>query len=170
MTQNETDLRIEGFAVRAPAMDDLAAVVDLSNAVALADTGTPETTLSERTTEWTLPEFNLATDARLVLAPDGRLAAYVELWDEAPHVRHVIRGRVHPDYRGRGLGGRLMDWAEARARRSLDKAPPEARVSLHTSASHHNEAAQVLFRSRGFEPARHFFRMLIEMAPGAPPP
>lgn len=158
MKTNESDLKRAGFAVRAPAMDDLDAVVDLSNDVALADTGMAETTRSERFTEWTLPEFDLATDARLVLAPDGRLAGYVELWDEKPHVRHYLRGRVHPDYRERGLGG------------SLDKAPPRARVSLHTSAPHQNKTAGALFRSRGFEPARCFYRMLIEMAPGAPPP
>jgi mycothiol synthase len=170
MTTNETELRIEGFAVRAPTMDDLDAVVDLSNAVALADTGMAETTRSERFTEWTLPEFDLATDARLVHAPDGRLAGYAELWDEKPHVRHYLRGRVHPGYRERGLGGGLVAWAEARARQSLDKAPDGARVCLHTSAPHQNKAAGALFRSRGFEPARCFYRMLIEIVPGAPPP
>lgn len=168
MTQR--DLHIEGFAVRAPTLHDLDAVVELINTAARADTGKNGTTREEKYTEWTLSEFALESDARLVLAPDGQPAGYVEVWDEEPHVRHYLWGVVHPHYRGQGLGVRLLAWAQARARQSLDQAPPSARVTMHTSTPDRNRAAAGLFRSQGFTLVRHFYRMLIQMEPGSPPP
>ena len=110
----------------------------------------------------------LTTNGRL--AGGSQLVGFVQLWDEEPHVRHYLFGRVHPGYRGQGIGNYLMDWAEARARQSLDQAPPEARVSVHTNAVHENRAAHALFRARGYRPTRCFYRMMIEMEPDAPPP
>lgn len=170
MEKMKTDLYVEGFTVRAPTLEDVDAVVELINAAALADTGLPATTKAERLTLWTLPEFSLETDARLVLTRDGQLGGYIELWDSKPHVRHYLWGRVHPDHRGRGIGGQMMAWAEIRARESLDRAPPQARVSLHTSAPYQDKAAHDLFQVLGFSLARHFYRMIIEMAPGILPP
>jgi mycothiol synthase len=174
-----------GFTVRAAKMADLDAVVDLVNAAALVDTGMMITNHEDKLIEWGLPQFNMETDTLLLLAADGQAAGgqpvggqpvggqpvgFVELWDMKPHVRHILWGRVHPDHRGQGIGNYLIKWAESRARQSLDKTPPEARVSIHTSAVHQNREAHRLFRARGYSPSRHFFRMLIEMAPEVPPP
>ncbi|MGD9100437.1 MAG: GNAT family N-acetyltransferase [Anaerolineae bacterium] len=157
------------FDVRPARLDDIDAIVELTNAAALADTGMLGTTRSDKLIELQLPNFDIETDSRLVLAPSGQAAGYVELWDSKPHVRLYTWGRVHPDYRGRGLGRYLLDWAEGRARKSLHKAPPGARVSLHTSAVRDNAAAHELFEERGFVLARHFFRLCIEMSADAPP-
>jgi mycothiol synthase len=146
-------------------------VVDLGNAAVLEESGVAATTREDKLIEWRLPNFCLETDTQLVEAPDGdRLAGYVELWDSKPHVRHYLWGRVHPDYRGRGIGSYLLQWAEARARQSLDRAPAGARVSVHSAAAHRNRAAHELFEARGYEPSRCFYRMLIEMAPETAPP
>jgi GNAT superfamily N-acetyltransferase len=85
-------------------------------------------------------------------------------------VRHYLFGRVHPDYQNQGIGNYLMEWAEARARQSLGKAPPEARVSVLTTTIHENQAAHELFQTRGYKPTRCFYRMMIEMEPDVPPP
>jgi mycothiol synthase len=159
-----------GFMARPATQEDVDMVVDLINAAALADTGMAATNRDEKLIEWGLPQFSVETDTLLVLAPDSQAAGFVELWDSKPHVRHYLWGRVHPDYRGQGIGSHLMEWAEARARQSLHKAPQGGRVSVHTAAVHHNGAAHELFRERGYMASRCFFRMLVEMEQDVPPP
>jgi mycothiol synthase len=156
-------------------MEDVDAVVDLINTVALLETGMPLTRREDQRIEWGLPQFNLETDTRVVLTNQQsvggqQVVGFAQLWDAEPHVRHHFFGRVHPDYQRQGIGNYLMEWAEARARQSLGKAPPEARVSVHTAAVHENQAAHDLFQARGYTPTRCFYRMIVEMAPDAPPP
>jgi mycothiol synthase len=158
------------LTMRAATRNDVDAVVNLINTVALKETGMPLTNREDQLIEWGLPQFDLETDTRTVLAGEGELVGYVQLWDAEPHVRHYLFGRVHPDHQRQGIGNYLMEWAEARARQSLDKAPSEARVSVHTNAVHENQAAHELFRARGYRPTRCFYRMIIEMEPDAPPP
>jgi len=159
-----------GYTTRAMALEDVDAVIDVINAAAIADTGLKETNRSEKLNEWGLPQFDLKTDTRLVFAPGGQVVGFVELWDSQPHVRHHLWGWVHPDYQDRGIGSYLVDWAEERARQSIEKAPPAARVSLTAATVHENGTARDLFEGHGLVLARHFLRMLIEMAPDRPPP
>jgi mycothiol synthase len=170
MSKAEQSWNPNGFVTRPAALDDVDLIVDVINTAAMADRGTIATNREERLIEWGLPQFNMGTDTHLVLAPGGKAAGFAELWDERPHVRFYLDGRVHPDYRGQGIGCHLVDWAERRARHSLDKAPAEARVSIHTSTVHGNEAAHELFAGQGFTLSRRFYRMLIEMRPDTPPP
>jgi len=161
---------------RAATVNDVDAVVDLLNTVALKETGMMFTNREDQLLEWGLPQFNLETDTRLLLANNDdlagnqQLAGFAQLWDGEPHVRYYLFGRVHPDYQSRGLGAYLIEWAETRAGQSLDKAPPEARISIHTSTVHQNKAAHDLFQAQGYTPARCLYRMIIEMEPDAPPP
>lgn len=173
----EKELKDRGYMVRAATIEDVDAVVELLNDAAIVDSGMVVTNRDDKLIEWGLPQVNIETDTTLILAPDcqqaiggQRVVGYAELWDSEPHVRLYFSGRVHPDYRGQGIGTYLMAWAETRARQSVDKAPPEARVSTHTSTIHENEAAHELFRARGWTLSRHFYRMIVEMAPDAPPP
>ena len=158
------------WSVRAATLDDIDAVVELINAAALADTGMMGENKENKLLEWGLPGIDLATDTQLVLTSGGQAAAYIQLWGVKPYVRHYIMGRVHPDYRGRGLGRYLLEWGETQARSNMDKAPAGTRVSLHTSTVHDNAPAHELFKEWGFGLARHFVRLLIEMSAGAPPP
>jgi ribosomal protein S18 acetylase RimI-like enzyme len=146
------------------------AIVALINAAAQADTGMNATNRDEKLNRWGLPQLNMATDTLLLLAPGGEAVAFAELWDAAPHVRHQLWGRVHPQHRDRGLGCYLVEWAESRARQGMHNAPPDARISLHTAAPHTDRRACELFEQHGFAPSRHFLRMLVEMAPDEPPP
>jgi mycothiol synthase len=170
MMMNASQPNWNGLVIRSATLGDVDIVVELINAAAVADTGMAATNREDKLIEWGLPQFSLEEDALLVLTAGGQAAGFVELWDSEPHVRHILWGRVHPDHRGRGIGNHLMEWAETRARQSLHKAPPLARVSVHTSTLHHNGSAHDLFQARGYAPSRYFFRMLIEMSPDAPPP
>lgn len=166
----EFELDVNGYQTRAATMDDAEQVADLINTAAMADTGMKDTNKDDIQIEWGHPDIQLDTATLLVLAADNELAGYVVSWDSEPHVRHYHYGRVHPDHTGQGIGAFLMEWGEARAMRSLDKAPPDARVSIHTSAASQSQAAHELFEARGYTLTRHFFRLLAEMAPDAPPP
>ncbi len=161
-------LQLENLSLRPAVMENMPAVVDLFNACALEQVGTRKFTPEDVRAEWMSPGFNLATDTRIVLDEAGAAVGYVEVWDIAPHLRTIAWGRVHLDFRGRGLGTRLLWWAETRARQAVPKAAPGARVSLITSTVDTDRAGQRLFAHRGFELVRQFLRM--EIALDVPPP
>lgn len=165
----ETETR-ENLIFRAPTMDDLPAAVQLFNLSSLDLIGQEEFDLADVGTDWGTPGYNLETDARVLVTPQGEMLAYVEVFDLAPHVQVFVWGRVHPDYRGRGYGTRLMRWAESRARQAIPKAPPGARVVFAGHALCTNEGAGRLLADRGFRLVRKFFRMEVELAASPAPP
>jgi len=121
--------------------------------------------------EWTTPGFDPATATRVVLAEDGAIVGHGEVWDiEAPYVQAHSWARVHPDFQGRGIGTALLAWIEDRAREVLDKAPPDARVTLGQGVWTEDTAAPALFLAHGFEVVRHFWRMVVELDAPIPPP
>ncbi len=157
-----------GFLSRAARMDDLEAVIETINAATRDLIGVDKYNLEDYKVEWEFPNFNLETDTRLVLAPDGRVAGIYEFWDLVePHVRFVVWGRVHPAYEGRGVGSHLLAWADQRAQRSLEKSPPGARVVLQGFVPSIIAGADALFVDHGYQLIRHSLRMVIELE--APP-
>lgn len=75
---------------------------------------------------------------------------------------HEIRfdGGVHPDYRRRGLGGRLLDWAEAKAVLLHQDRHPGRPLSLSGWCLSSLPDAVELYARRGYEPVRWFHAML----------
>jgi mycothiol synthase len=152
------------LVIRAPQMDDIAAVAELFNAGSLQDTGIAAYTPDEVHRWWTIAsDFDIATDAWLVEAPDGRAAGYTDIWCPPPHVRFYSTGTVHPALRERGIGRHLLRVLEARARELMDKAPEGARVELMVDAVSTNESAKRFFVREGFALTRLFWRMAIEL-------
>ncbi len=78
---------------------------------------------------------------------------------------HMMRsvGGVHPDYRGQGVGGLLLDWAEGAARPLHDERFPGRPLSLSASCQESNKGAVGLFTARGYAPSRWFLRMTCEL-------
>ncbi len=152
----------DGFIVRPAVMGDLKSAVDLFNACSLQLLGVRQHDLHEQEVEWKTPMFNLETDTRVVFTPKGDLIGYAEVWDaEKPYIRARSWGRVHPDYRGRGIGTALLTWEEERAREAIAKAPAEAKVSLGHGVNSRDESAKELLETHGFEVVRHFWRMEV---------
>jgi mycothiol synthase len=80
----------------------------------------------------------------------------------ADDVRHD--GLVHPSYRGRGLGGALLDWAE-RAVRPLHADRFGARpVLLRSGCASEDDAAARLHQARGYRTVRVFWSMTRDLA------
>jgi mycothiol synthase len=147
--------------MRPPADADAAPVSNLLNEVMAHDRGTGTETEEKIRSGWASPGFDLATDARVVLAPSGEMVGYIEFWDSPPHTASWAWGGVHPAFRGRGIGGSLLDWVDQRVQASLDAAPDGERIVHRTGAFGSNDAARRLFQVRQYALARRFWRMEI---------
>ncbi len=75
----------------------------------LADTGGADMSLDELVDDW--HGLNLAEEAVVVAAPDGRIAGYADVLNRS-FVTVSVYGYVHPDHRGRGVGASLVAWGE----------------------------------------------------------
>jgi mycothiol synthase len=148
------------LVVRRPALDDLDAVVELGNAFERAFLGAESFSAGEIADEWR--QLDLERDAWLIDAADGRLAGYATL-EERGDGRFMSDGYVHPELRGLGVGGTLVDLAEERAR---DRGARSVQNTIVAA----DEAAVAVLESRGYRPVRHFYRMAIELGDDPPEP
>jgi mycothiol synthase len=160
----------KGYTMRATTMDDLEGAVATFNACSMELIGEEAHDVEVIRAEWESPGLTIEEDTRVVEAPDGSIAGYVEVWNTAPHVRPFTWVRVHPEHRGRGVGSLLLEWGEGHAHASIAKAPEGARVVLQQEILTTDEASQALLKGAGYGIARYFFRMLIEMDAPPPPP
>lgn len=159
----------QGYQSRPATMDDLEPTVKMLNDWSKEMVGVEAFEANYLGSEWTTPGFDLERDTRLVLAPNGEIVGYNEVWDIFdPHVHVYTWARVHPEHNGRGIGSYLMAWAEERGRMALLKAPPEARVTLSGHCLSLDRAAAELFCNSGFDLIRYSLRMVIELN-GTPP-
>jgi mycothiol synthase len=158
-----------GYEMKPFSLDYAQATVDLFNAVSRAIIGRDSESLADNMSGWKTPGWDIDSNIRLVFSPEGQIAGYIELWDTiSPFVRKNCYGRVHPDHAGRGIGSAMLDWVEAKARANIANCPPEARVALAQGVPSENQRAYELFTSRGYQHARTYYRMCIEMT--EPPP
>jgi GNAT superfamily N-acetyltransferase len=87
--------------------------------------------------------------ATRVLRENGRLTATVMMTALGPGVAHVAQVAVHPDRRGQGLAGKLLDRALA-----LAHAAGRSRATLLVEEG--ASAARALYAQRGFTPVATF--------------
>lgn len=154
----------DGYSMRPVQMDDLDAVIDMLNAGSKRLFGMERFKSGDFKCEWSTPHFDLERDTRVVVAPDGRLSGYYDVFDlNEPHVRIYCWGQVHPEDAGKGIGWALLDWAEQRGRLAIPQAPEGARVALVTNTPAINRAAEELFLEAGYRQVRHFLRMVIDL-------
>ena len=160
---------LEGFAVRNCTLDDAAAVADLINLCDAHDGAAPEESAENLRQEWEQPNWDFAKYTRIVHNAAGQAIAYADFYPRKPHYVHLWAfGRVHPEYRNRGLGTALLHWAEAEARELIPLAPPEARVSFKSSVLSTVEPAVKLLTDNGMSLYRSFYQMEIDFAEHGP--
>jgi len=104
---------------------------------------------------------------------DGRLIALARhTWRDRPAVvNHRVEVWVHPAHRRLGLGSRLVDWAEERARESVvdgTGGPPDKPHQLGGNGPDNVPAAAAFAARRGFEPYRFHFEMRRPLADPIP--
>lgn len=161
----------EGYELRAASVEDAPVIAELINACLVAEIGTPWTSVEETRDDLTAPGRDIEHDDVLLVANDGTPAGYLQLWaDVAPHTVLEAIAYVRPSLSGRGLSAWLLRLGEERARDKLYLAPPGERVVLDVARFAHNEPAGRLFESLGYEYARTFWMMRIELEGDPPPP
>ena len=157
------------FVVRPPRIEDAEAVAEVINACRLADAGVADTNTVEVLDDW--HGTDLASEAVLVIAPDGQIAGCADLVNRAHQIVSVY-GYVRPERRGMGIGSFLVDWGERWIAGRIDAAPPGARVVVQHYVLAGVRDAERLFTSRGYEPVRQIYEMAIDLdrPTSIPPP
>ncbi len=169
ITLHDDLITLDDYTVRPVTLDDVPAILTIINDCAIAETGAAIQTADEIRSELQTPGFDLATDTLAVVMPGGQFAGYAEYWNlQEPQVRPYLFGRVHPDFRQRGIGTFLLRWGEERTAPDVVATPNDVQFTLRAGVNTKNAVAQTLFEAEGYHHARSFYRMVIEM--DAPPP
>jgi len=155
----------EGFTVRGATTDDLGLAMTLFNRWSRSVIGRDELIdLDALRGDLNSPGFNIEEDTRLIFAPNGELAAYLEVWTNGkPPVHPWIWGRVDPQYEDQSIGTWLLQWAEQHALRVLPDLLAELRFAPRVGTYREAEKARKLFDDMGYRHIRSFYHMLIEM-------
>jgi mycothiol synthase len=163
--------------VRPLVASDAPAVVDLLLASRAADGIREPISREELRHLWfDHPNVAFATDTLTAVAHDGSLAGIVGLFTRdqpASAVRVFVPGAVHPDARRRGIGTRLLRWAEERGRVLAAGVAGAGTRQLDGEAAETAVDRIALFERHGFRPARSFLTMrhdLGAVATGGPLP
>ena len=106
------------------------------------------------------PDYN-EVNSVIALDKNGLVAAagWIHYQDEVHEAQGFVDGRVHPSWRGRGIGAELLAWLEARAVEQLDKKAGERKRILRILYYDRGEDALALFKSAGY----HFQFSEVEM-------
>jgi GNAT superfamily N-acetyltransferase len=148
----------DGYRTRPATTVDVPAIHALVVACERDLIGRAETDTDSVAADLARPGLDPASDTRLVFGPADDLAA--RAW-----VNRRSEVDVHPDHRGLGLGGWLLDWAGERAREA-----GTARIVQVVPDGDH--AAVALVRARGYEPLATSWLLEIDMPtePSVPEP
>jgi mycothiol synthase len=150
----------KGYTTRAPTREDAEAVAALISACQIADTGETDMSVEEMLDDW--HPLDLAEEAVIVTAPDGRVAAYADVLNRS-FVTVSVYGYVHPDLRGIGVGSYLVAWGERWTRDRMPQAQENARVVVQHYINSANEGARRLLEDSGYTPVRGIYVMEIRL-------
>jgi GNAT superfamily N-acetyltransferase len=148
----------DGFSLRLASDEDALAVAELMNAIEGPLGGDASTTAADVLDYWRGTNGSMTRLAHR----DGRLVGSLETFaNEEDRLNADIY--VHPDVRAQGLGRALVRLSEAEAReRGLSR--------IMNGILQADVAAVALLEEEGYEPARHFYRMTIELDGTQPEP
>jgi mycothiol synthase len=147
---------VSDVQIRHAGPDDSAAIAGLCNALAASLYGEAEVSEDSIRHWFDLPDLTFWVAERA-----GRVVGYLDVRNEEAK-RFEADARVHPDASGTGVADAVLDTAEAWSR---ERAQPGAVIRAYPGER--EEELRKALERRGYQPVRHFFRMVIEL--GGPP-
>jgi ribosomal protein S18 acetylase RimI-like enzyme len=144
--------------------EEVAAVVDLCNAAAIAEYGVPDVDERLISESYQIPGFQAERDSLLVLDPAGRPAGLAEFYDnEVEHVAPFFFVRVRPEYADSPVADAVLTWGAERAPLNLPLSEPGTRVAMHSSVAAVNEAMITAHERAGWHHERTSWTMEIDL-------
>ena len=134
--------------------DDVLALMQAADESVLPESDWTAATLREY---W--DDLDLERDAWIVEL-DGRMAGYADFEARADG-RLIGDGYVHPELSNRGVGTELLRLTEERGADELSRI--EGPVFLQNAAFFGDDCTPNLYARNGYEPVRHFWRMVIDL-------
>lgn len=160
----------EGFTSRPAAETDFVQALELFNIYALS-AGVRPVSLNGLRRSLNQPGFNIKKSSRVIFSREGMMVGFGIIEDMfLPQVYPHIRGCVHPDFLGRGIGTHLMEWAEEVLRARLRDLPGDLRVAMRASTSDWFTPARELFENTGMRIIRNFLYMRVDLSKPIPGP
>jgi mycothiol synthase len=83
-------------------------------------------------------------------------------------VRAFLRGGVHPDWRGRGVGPAVLAWMEGRGRQLLAASGKDVPGRLAVYVDEHQRDQRRLYAAAGFSPIRWYTQMRRDLSKPLP--
>ena len=152
----------DGFTARPLTADDIEPIALLMAAAEVVDDTGEHWGAEDLTEFWVNDLVDLERDGVVVCTADGEVVA----WATAiapPTFRGSFRvdleGRVHPSWRGRGIGRALLGWQTGRAGEVHAQRHPEATATLAVLTFTTMPSLEALLRRGDFAPSRWYFHM-----------
>jgi len=159
------EVRIRNY--RESDLEPLVELINAADAVDQLEWGTSLQELRERFSRPSLkPEENV-----FVARTGGQIVGYTGLRLEKGEAESVFNtgGVVHPAWRRRGIGRRLLRRAHQRAQERLGEVTSEM-VYFDADCEHREAGRRALFESFGMRPTRYFLDMAYAPLEGIPEP
>jgi mycothiol synthase len=114
--------------------------------------------------EFTGPGFDPEKEITVVHNPEGKFIAFGYVaQNPTTHSRGFGDCAVHPDYRGQGIGKRLIEEGDtAHLAKVGSEFDDETPITVQRWAGNQEPTSVALFESAGYQLVRHFYTMRIE--------
>jgi GNAT superfamily N-acetyltransferase len=165
MEKNVMIVRLQNLSLRAPILSDLHMVAEL---IMLCDTTLFDSLQRGKeafTHNWHAPQFDLLTDAWVIVTHEQNIVAYADVHQEQEDLPGVFTASVciHPRYRHLGMGTLLLRLAEMRARQLMCDIVSDLQIALQFVMSGNIPETREFFESEGYTLTRQLWRLRLAM-------
>ena len=159
----------KSFTARPATLEDVTAVNNLSNICDIEILEQGESSEAAILSEWQAEDFDL-DNSRVIMTSEGQIVGYAEVYFPTIPERIFIWGRVHPDYRNRGIGTFYLNWGEELARKGSQSLPADKNPVFLAYCHEKETTTKTLFANHDMQLVRRFLNMQIDFDGPPPPP